>query len=145
MKNILSVLCLRSIIDQETNNISLIDCLEQLNIQINEGDKNIKDKVFPIAFDFVSIFIDENVKEERRFDFILETVDGKGEKLGEIKGQIIMKEGIKRMRHRIKMQGLKVADSGTYVFKIKYKKTGEEKFKELAEIPLDVNISYKLM
>ncbi|HTX86847.1 MAG TPA: hypothetical protein VMC41_02150 [Candidatus Nanoarchaeia archaeon] len=145
MKNILSALCLRSIIDQETNNISLIDCLEQLNIQINESDKTVKDKVFPIAFDFVSIFVDENIKKERKFDFILETVDGKKEKLGEIKGQIVMKEGIKRMRHRIKIPGLKIIDSGTYLFKIKYKKMDEEIFVELAEIPLEVNISYKLM
>jgi len=136
---------MRSLIDQETNNISLIDCLEQLNIQINESDKMVKDKVFPIAFDFVSLFTDEDDLKERSADFVLETIDQGGKKIGEFSGKIAMKKGIKRFRNRLKIQGLKINDSGKYLFKLKIREVVGEKYKELAEIPLEINISYKLM
>ncbi|MFA5248600.1 MAG: hypothetical protein WC415_05290 [Patescibacteria group bacterium] len=136
---------MRSLIDQESNNVSLIDCLEQLNIQINKNEESLKDKVFPVAFDFVSLFLDENDTKERKMEFILEVIDPSNKKISEFPGEIIMKKGIKRYRNRLKIQGLKITDSGKYLFKLKVKDFSGEKYKELAEIPLEVNISYKLM
>ena len=68
MQHIWSILCQNSTIDGDTNSLSIFNCFEQLNVDIDKS-KMPQDKkvVLPIGFDLVSLWIDDNTTKERPF------------------------------------------------------------------------------
>lgn len=146
MKHIWSVLCKRSVIDNETNLLSLFDSLEQLTVTLDENKVENKDKVnIPIEFHLVSFWLDGNISKEREFFVDTDLYDPNNKKLSTFSGKYQMKKGIKRFRSRIIVNGLPTTVGGDYLFKIKIKDKKSGKFKEVAELPLDVKINYKIL
>lgn len=148
MKHIWSILCQNSIIDSETNTISLYNSLEEIKINIDKSkmpaDEQIK---LPIEYDVVSFWIDEDddINKERKFYTEVELLDPNKKIISSTSTEYIMKKGIKRVRGRIKNKGLKITIEGRYWFKVKMKEKKSDKFKEVAEVPLDIIISYKIL
>ncbi|OGY40898.1 MAG: hypothetical protein A2Y82_03445 [Candidatus Buchananbacteria bacterium RBG_13_36_9] len=144
MKHVWSVLCQKSVIDSETNLISLMDCLEEFNltIDINKGDNQIPNKLtLPINFQIVSYWLIDNIDKKLKIKIVLLDPDNK--KINELNGDFELKEKFLRYRTRINIQGLPVTKGGRYLFKI-YRIEENEILKEVSELPLDVKIDYKM-
>lgn len=145
MKHIWSVLCQKSVIDSETNLISLIDCLEEFNltIDINKSDNQIPNKLppLPINFQIVSYWLIDNT--DKKLKIKIELLDPDNKKINELNGNFELKEKFLRYRTRINFQGLPVTKGGRYLFKI-YRVEENEILKEVSELPLDVKIDYKM-
>ena len=145
MKHIWSVLCQKSAIDKETNLISLFECLEQISAVIGVKKAKAKDKlVIPIDFQIVSFWTDEDSSKDRKFQVEIRLFDSDHKVLENFPGEYIFKKGIIRFRSRIIVHGLPVTKKGRYLFKVQYRR-GSGKYKEVAELPLDINVSYKLL
>jgi len=145
MKHIWSILCQKSVIDNETNLISLIDCLEELNLtmDINKESNQISEKrVIPINFQIVSFWLIEN-NDVKKLEIKIELHDPENNKINEINNIFELKENYLRYRTRINVQGFPVTKSGRYLFKIYQIEQGET-LKCVSELPLDVKINYKL-
>jgi hypothetical protein len=138
-----SVLCQSSVIDIDSNLLSLYDCLEELNV--NTPLKPGQPINLPISFEVVSFLSDDKLKTERKLELKAEMIDPKGKKINEFGGQLFFKDGSKRLRSRLKIQGLTLNEPGTYIIHISFQGLDSLDFKAECDLPLDVNISYKLM
>lgn len=146
MKHIWSVLCRRSIIDNETNNISLNDVLEQLTVGVKAKQQvapmpeviNI-----PIDYEVVSLWLRGDEKGHVQVDTEIEIMQPNGKSAKTFPQKIDMPEKIQRSRTRYRINGFVVTMPGRYWFKVKIKEK-DGQFKIVSEMPLDINIQKEL-
>ena len=143
VKHVWSALCQKSVVDATTNNISLIDIFERLEIS---PPKNVlKDKVakvlVPVNFELVNLWSRANKKDEAVISTRV-TFNGPSRKeMRHFEKELIIPLGKTRMREIIKIQGLPVKESGIYTFVVSVKQSGQDNFTSVAEIPLEVVVS----
>ncbi|HZJ41395.1 MAG TPA: hypothetical protein VFD16_03995 [Candidatus Saccharimonadales bacterium] len=137
MKNIWSILCTRSIIDQRTNALSLIDCVDELTITFSKLEEmSAASKNIPIILEVVSLWHDEAKESERTLAYVIEIVDPQGKKVGEFKNEAKIEAGKTRLRAITGINGLQLTTEGRYLVKILLQETNELKL--ISEIPIDV-------
>ncbi len=139
MQHIWSILCSRSIIDQETNSISLIDSLEEITVGIRKEDKK-KDKitVSGLFYNVVSFIVRDKTKSVQKGELSIELINPNKKAGKKYIQKFIMKKGIKRIRLRTAIGGLVLSSEGRYIFKVGLKKDKDKTFKTVSELPLDV-------
>ena len=139
MKHIWSILCIRSIIDQRTNLISLLDSLEEIVVGVKKEDKKKKKiTIKGLTYEVVSYVTRDNPEKAEEGELSINIYNPQ-KKTG--KGYIqkfIMKRGIKRIRLQISVNGINLTTEGKYVFKVGLKGVKDKSFKKVSEIPLDV-------
>ena len=142
MKHIWSILCKSSSIDQETNLVTLRDCIEQLDITISKNAHQVKTLV-PIEFELVHLWSGNQSSEIKKFKVKIELYDPKSKKINEFSAPFVYPENKKRMRTLMKIKGLPVTSMGIYIFRIKLKEEGQKQYRKVAEIPLDITLKYE--
>ena len=140
MKNILSIACRNSVVDQDTNSLSFFEVLEGIDIVYKDGMNMNEIKVVPLSFHIVSIWVDNLVAKERKFDVLIEILDNKGASLKKFDQSCIMPKNTKRLRVISKINGFGFKDQGEYRIIVKYREIGNS-FKKVSEIPLDIKIT----
>ena len=132
IEHIWTVLCSRSVIDIETNNVSIQDVIEQITI----NSEPAQDGFLPIPFELITLYIrkESNVltKGTERVAFI--TPSGKSEIVSE---GIIDLSSAERFRHRVKFPGLPLKEGGRHYFIIEVKEETNE-WQKVATIPLTI-------
>ena len=146
IKHIWTVLCGASSVDKDSNQISLINVIEELTLssipQVSKKEINVNNKGtfgIPVQFEIV-VFLQrmDNPNEDLTVDIEIDSVDPKGKVLKSFPYLLPFQKGFKRIRFRIKMNGLQYNSPGEYHFRIKLKE--EDKFIEVASLPLDLKI-----
>ncbi len=139
MKNIWSVLCAKATIDQMTNSLSLNDCVDEATISFTEASDMQKDiKNIPVSITSVNLWYDEDTKEDRELDYVIEIYDPKGTKVGNYPIKAKLEKGKKRLRTLAQINTLQLTTEGRYDFRIKYKDNDANSLVEVAEIPIDI-------
>ena len=143
-----SVLCQKSIIDKTTNNISLIDIIERLELKINASSykqsskgNSSKGKTLdiPLALELVSFWFNNNKTKD--IDIKIEFISPSKKVLFEFKPNFKFDSTKKNLRTYVKILGLTLSnESGEYRFVIKYKNKSKSKYKVIDKIPLVVNM-----
>jgi hypothetical protein len=132
-----TVLCSRSVIDIETNNVSIQDVLEQFNIP---GDPK-PDGLLPIPFEIISLWARSDPEKpeqgQERITFI--TPSEKSTIVAETPIDLSKAE---RQRNRIKFPGLPVAEEGRHYFQIEYKLVDGE-WTKATTLPLSIQFHHK--
>ncbi|MGB8983458.1 MAG: hypothetical protein WCC12_16420 [Anaerolineales bacterium] len=132
IEHIWSVICSRSVIDAETNNVSIQDVIEQINISAEPK----KDGLLPFPFELITLWgrkeSDKPSKGIERITFV--TPSGKSEVVSETEIDLSNAE---RHRHRVKFPGLPVSEAGKYYFKVELK-NGNHEWQQVSAIPLKV-------
>ena len=143
MKNIWSILCTRSIIDQRTNALSLIDCVDELTVTFSKLEEmSAVNKNIPIILEVVSLWHDEAKEAERILPYIIEIVDPQGQKIGEFRNEAKFEVGKTRLRAITGINGVKLTSEGKYFFKVLVPEG--ETVKLISEIPVDVRFLLNL-
>lgn len=144
MKHIWSILCQNSSVDSNTNLLSLFNCVEELSLVI-EKDKMPKDDnlVIPIGFQLVNFWTTENGNAKSILDIKLEIFDPEEKLLGTFDKDFDVPGGVARFRSILSINGIKVTKEGRYIIKVQQKESNGKKFKVVAELPLDIKITYK--
>ncbi|MCK5054012.1 MAG: hypothetical protein KAR65_07020 [Anaerolineales bacterium] len=136
MRHIWSVPCSHAVIDKDSNNVSLLNIIEQ--IRIPEAPR--EDTFLPIPLDVMTLWARENpnvpVTGNSRIKFVSPT----GNILGAFEAVIDLSTH-ERLRAKLTFQGLKLIDSGNYKFLVEQKSEGATRWKKVAEIPLRVMFS----
>lgn len=144
-----SVLCGRSIIDNNTNQISLLDVVEKVEAGVEvESLKKLKNEgkgvlVIPINFELVSYISNIDPDKDSTIEMKLTLSDPKGIQLQESSPKFDVPKKIKNMRVRMGVQGMTVNESGVYLFKVWLKKNKDKEFVNVAEIPVEVDITIR--
>lgn len=146
VKHIWSVLCRKSIVDSETNNLSINDVLEQLGIDVKIKKGN-EDKVnvvnVPIEFEVVSMWVKDN-KSSFKGTVHVEIIDPLGKVVKTFEQPLEMQEAMKRMRARLRVMGMAIEQSGDYTFRVTIKEENDKSYKTVAELPLEVNLKKEI-
>ena len=141
-KHIWSVLCKKTIIDTDTNNISLIDVFEQLQAKVNlPQNKNIKLSI-PLEYEVVNFWYKENSNKKEEVDVEITLIDPNNKSLKSFINTITIPDNKKRVRTRLKITGLPITISGIYRFIIKTKEKNTKNYKQVAELPIEIKIEY---
>ncbi len=143
-KHVWSVLCRKSLIDGTTNQVSLLDILEEVVFTIPKPfSDSLKDEmslgkaaVFPFEYEVISLW--ENVKRTSGDSYIVEMIDPDNERKELGSGELKF-ENIDRLRVRIQSTHLPVKKEGRHSFIIKIK-SGEEQ-EEVASLPFIVKLN----
>lgn len=143
--HIWSVLCKESIINEDTKVLSIRDVLENLQIVLTPAPDN-KEKeistqiVVPVEYEIVSFFARRSKDFEEKLEIEFSLIDPKGKKINTNNQILAMAPGTNKTRVRTKIVGMPIRISGEYSYLVKTKQQGEESFKQVAELPLDVSI-----
>lgn len=140
IKHIWSILVQKSIIESQTNSLSLIDVMEELTVGINKvKSSNEKDSTInvPINYEIVSYLSRDREDIEPKIK--IEIINPSNKILKVFEYPIAWEKGKQRMRVRMCINGLGVDEGGSYTFKV-WLKEDKENYKIAAEIPLLVNI-----
>lgn len=142
IKHIWSVLCQKTIIDSDTNNISLVDILEQLtaNVNIKDPKNEPKEINVPINFEVVSFWLKDSAEKVVKADLEIEIIDPEGKVLKKFPQTLKFPPNIRRLRSRLRIIGLVLTVSGNYIFKVKIKDEKRKEYQDVAELPLEVNL-----
>jgi len=139
MKNVWSIACKNSLVDQDTNSLSLLETLDELNIKYKDA-LNLKIvKTIPLSFHIVSLWFDEDLKQERKFQLLIEIIDSQNKKLKSFEQECVFPAGKKRFRVITKINGWGFRGGGVYKIKLKYKST-KKPYQLVSVIPIDLNL-----
>lgn len=144
IKHIWSVLCQKSVVDSESNNVSLFDVLEQLQIDIASNIpnnvSNSKNIILPIQYELIN-FWSKTGNGEEKADVKIILKDTTGKEVKKIEKVLTIPEKNRRMREINKIQGLPISGNGNYKFIVSIKNSNDDNYKDVAEIPLEVIVS----
>lgn len=138
MKNIWSVVCKNSIIDKDANSLSLLETLDEITINYKEEMDWQAVKLLPISFHVVTLWFDENDKEDRKFLLSVEIIDPKGVSLNTFEQDCLIPKGNMRLRATSKINGFGFTNKGKYSVVVKYKEG--ENFIQAADIPVNIHL-----
>jgi len=147
IKHVWSVLCQRSVVDSQTNNISIFDVFEALQVDINPTPqvkgKNNPEYNIPLQYQVVT-FISKEKEDMKDIKYSIRVTleNSDGEKKILINQNLTFLAHKKRMRSINQIQGLPVSKSGVYHFIVELKENGG-KFQKVADLPLEVKLNIK--
>ena len=149
-KHLWSVLCRVASVDKESNSLSLFNVIDEITINkaenLEKEEKTISMEkeaiIVPIEFVIVTFLerLDGRNQESMMKEAQIEIIDPASHSLLKREFEINFPQGPKRMRHLLKMNGLKITTAGTYKFCIGMRESKEYPFELVAEIPVDVKI-----
>lgn len=142
IKHIWSVLCQKSSVDQQSNNVSLFDVFEALEVGINPA-ANIKtsnnpELNIPIQYQIVSLWTIADAKNNGG-EVRITLISPDGEEKILVNSELKFPTGKRRMRSINQIQGLPVNKSGDYHFVVELKQ--EKEFQKVADLPLEVKLN----
>ena len=136
IRHIWSVICMQAVIDKDTNLISLINVVEQLNIP----EKPSPEKVVGFNLEMVSYWVREspNVSEKAKGRVLF--VSPSGLILKSIDYEIDLST-YERLRSRSRIVNFPAPESGQYMFKVEFSSEKAKKWKQVASVPLQINFT----
>ncbi len=143
MKHIWSLICEKSSIDSETNNISIFNCIEEIEIIVDKSkmpQKNIL--LIPISFQLLSLW---DLNKEKNLELKIDILDPDNKTVHSLNPIFSINENFKRFRSKVNFEGMPISKNGRHTIRISRKLEPDlNKYKNEVEIPLDINIKYKV-
>jgi len=133
IRHIWSVLCQNASFDMQTNNVSLLNILEQI-ITFGEPSPN---RPGIVQAELVSLWKREHLETPSTGKMRAFFVDPNNKQSNPISLEVNLSQSIFH-RTRLSLSGFPLIAKGEYIFHIEYQIQGEEQWKPAAEIPLVV-------
>jgi len=125
IKHIWSVLCQRSVVDSQSNNVSLIDVFEQLQVGISpfdSSDTSVSEGIsIPVQYELVNFWSKTNEVVEEKGSIRIVLLDPKGKEIKRMDKDLIIPQTNRRMREINKIQGISLKGNGIYNFVVSIK------------------------
>jgi len=146
MKFLWAILCEKSIVNSESNNISLLEVIETIGITISpqEEDKyrNENKVMIPANFELVCLWSKEKKIGSERADMKVELISSKNKSLLNFEKNFEIPTDKRRARTKLTIQGITFNESGMYQIIISLKNSGTPEYKKVGEVPLEVVINF---
>jgi len=142
IRHIWTVICLRAVIDKESNNVSLFDVLEEVRITTSES--NIEEPMipFPVKIAWVTTWQREPIEypgHSRGKDTILSPT---GKIVVENEYPIDLSKH-KRLRTKRNVANFPVSESGMYSFRTQIWNEEKNAWEGVSDIPVDISVETK--
>ncbi len=150
IKHVWSVLCRKSIIDNESNLISLIEAFEQLDVDIDkkkleEQKKSSTSNIINISgidYEIVTLFTRDSVENTESTELKIVVEDPDKVKINESLHKFNFTKGLYRMRYRTRISGIAITKPGIYYYSVFCKQNNEKEYTQIAALPVQVVIKY---
>lgn len=133
-KHIWTILCTKALVEEKTNNVSLIEIIEQLEVL---GVPNETRAILPIQLVLVTLWsrsdLDRAEFATGKFEFLAPS----GEVLGGGEYDINLRD-YRRSRNLANMNSLPLQGPGIYKFVIRIREDENNTWTEVASLPLEV-------
>ncbi len=135
-----------SVLDKDTNNLSLLNTIEKITIPMDKdklteiNKKNVAGFLFQFEFQVVSRFIRKS-KGPIVFDYKVSIINPGGKTISNSEKKIAVEEKSKNLRVRTNFNSLPVNESGDYIINVEAKEIDTDQYDTLAEIPLEIVIN----
>lgn len=144
IQHIWSILSESSVIDQDTNNVSLINIVEELQVTLPKGkvlsaSNNVN--LVSMKCELVSLWKSLEVGKEHVMEIKVSLYDPSNKQVlnEEPALKLHFQKGIERFRSRVRFDALPITTPGTYTFKL-YAKDNKN-FIPISETPFSVKIA----
>lgn len=147
IEHVWTVLCHRSVVDGETNNISLIDVLERIGISqpperattLLESDASSSQRLMiPLSFEVVTLWKRVSLQEPAHGKGRLVLVGPEGSELGVAREFEVDLTSYTRLRSRARLSGIPLTTAGEYRFRTELLIDGEANWRRVEATPLQV-------
>lgn len=132
-----TVLCSHAVIDKESNNVSLLDVVEQLNIR----DEPSPEGGILFSLDLMTLWaracLDRPAQGRGRVTFLSPSGEVKE---GPFAYDIDLSEH-KRNRSTGRFRSLHMSESGCHTFRVELQNEGETEWHQVADIPLEIDFT----
>src|SRR5262245_4021414 len=139
IQHVWTIPCRMSIPSADTNNITLVDVLEQITIPIPQPEKPLERGLFPALFDVVTLWARENDNKPATGFARLSFLGPDGAALICYEYPIDLSNN-PRVRHTGRVIGFPTGKAGRYVFKVEMRIKDEDNWQEVHMLPLIVTI-----
>ncbi len=137
ISHVWTVICSRSVIDEASKNISLMDIVEQVTISAESAKQ--KETLLPMPFEVVTLWAKEAATGKSETEARLRLLSPEGKEIHHQIYRVDLHEH-PRMRTRIRVPGLPFVGAGTYKFCVDLRRQDGETWREVAHIPLQIQI-----
>jgi hypothetical protein len=138
IEHVWTVICSSAIIDQETNNVSIFNILEQVEIP----QESIVNQAMGIGVELLSLWVRADLSKPATGKSRADLVTPSGELIN-LAESVIDLSKFERLRSRALFQGLPYKGEGVYRFLVGYKGEDEQDWNPVASIPLKVMLIKK--
>lgn len=143
VEHIMTTICNSASVDMDTNNLSLFNIIEEIQVNLEIIDNKPIDfkqkKPVNIPFELISVWRRLDTSVEVNSDLKIVFKDPDDEVMQEINYKLEIKNLHQRMRIRIKSNGLNITKQGDYYFSILINK--DNSFEEVVRVPVLVKIT----
>jgi hypothetical protein len=141
MKNIWSILCQKVMIDEKTNNLNLLNCLEEIRLNLDKTKtEEIKKNVvtfIKIDFQLVTYWLLDGTKKAVSSKLKIEVIDPNNKPLNMSENNIEIPAGNLKFRNILSFNSLPFSVSGRYTLKVSQLK-GKDTYETVSELPIDI-------
>src|SRR4030042_331045 len=137
--HIWTVVCSKSIIDHQSNNITLFNVLEQISVTLPVEKGKEKHILIPLSFEVVSFWTRKEEHKADRGTARLSFITPSGNVSSTYEYEIDLSEYI-RTRMIVGTAGLEFQESGIHYFHVELQCDGDDKWQSVARIPLQILI-----
>lgn len=134
IEHIWSVMCQSSIIDQESNNVSLIDILESISFSLPPE----RVSAISLPFEVVTLWRNSDPGKKIIADVEMDIVGPNGKSLQKFVNKIEFTESKKRLRFRLRINAIPFVGFGEYSCQVNIKESGGSSFETVAVLPLEI-------
>ena len=138
MRHVWSVLCSKTSIDRASNNVSLFEVLESIQLQTPNAltfPANI-----PFEATFITLWARQDPTQPLRAQMQVRLLAPDGNELGEFHANIDL-ETAPRSRQLTALRGLRISGNGNHDFEVSWRHTDAERWQVVARVPLEVSVT----
>ena len=132
-RHVWTVACMHAVIDQESNLVSLLDVIEQINIP----GKPAPDKAVGLTLDLTTLWVRENPDTPEKGCARITFVSPTGAELKSIIMDVDL-SAHERLRSRGRFVGIPAPEDGRYTFRVESAPENSEEWIQEALIPLQI-------
>ncbi len=128
-----TVVCASSVIDQDSNQVSIQNVIDQINI----ADEPKPEAVVAMPFEVVTLWARSDFNEPSRGCARLSLLSPTAEVFKTVESKVDLSK-FERLRDRRRFPGFRVKEPGRYTFRLELQNEGEDTWREVASIPIKV-------
>lgn len=148
IKNLWTIPCQSSTVDATSNNLSLINIVEQIQIGKHGSNGKIaipeRGESAPINFQIISLWERlADLQNDIPFDVEIHILDPESKVLSKNNLTFLMPKGKERTRSIINISGFKITIPGKYSIEIYARDNSKSKFEKVSESSITIQFSLK--
>ena len=146
IEHIWSILCSSYSVDSTTNNASLFNIIEKINISVAKEELANAQRaggvgVVPMAYTVVSRLRRNDLHSPTQFSYRVQVLDGSGRELASTERMVEAKGQARYMRISSTLNGFPISQSGEYTVVIQIQESADQEYIDLGTVPFEVEVT----